>query len=241
MQASLQPAYLLHRRPYRESSQLLELFTAEHGRVGVVARGLRRRSRGGSPGALLQPFSPLLVGLVGRGELKTLAGVESGGGLAPLRGDALLSGLYVNELLVRLLHRDDPQPAVFASYATVLGALADAAPVEPALRRFEGELLEALGYAFALDHDALAGTPVEATRRYIFEPGVGLRAQRPGAAGTSFAGEDLLRAAAGDFTGSAGRAAKGILRSALRELLGERPLRSRQLFLRRRERSREGS
>ena len=240
MQASLQPAYLLHRRPYRESSQLLELLTAEYGRIGAVARGLRRRSRGGSPGALLQPFSPLLVGLAGRGELKTLAGVETGGGLAPLRGDALLSGLYVNELLVRLLHRDDPQPGIFASYAVVLGALAGGDPVEPALRRFECELLEALGYAFAFDRDAGAGVAVAPSGRYLFEPGVGLCAPRPGAGGTSFAGADLLRAAAGDFTGSAGKAAKGVLRSALGELLGERPLRSRQLFLRRRERGGEG-
>ena len=241
MRESLQPAYLLHRRPYRESSQLLELLTAAHGRVGVVARGLRRRARGGSPGALLQPFSPLLVGLAGRGELRTLAGVETGGGLAPLRGDALLSGLYVNELLVRLLPRDDPQPAVFASYAAVLAALADGDPIEPALRRFECGLLEALGYAVAFDRDARAGVAVEPSGLYRYEPGVGLCAPPPGAggaafAGATFAGADLLRAAAGDFTGSAGKAAKGVLRNALGELLGERPLRSRQLFLRHRQR-----
>jgi DNA repair protein RecO (recombination protein O) len=240
LRENLQPAYLLHRRPYRESSQLLELLTAQYGRVGAVARGLRRRSRGGSPGALLQPFSPLLVGLVGRGELKNLAGVETGGGLAPLQGDALLSGLYVNELLVRLLHRDDPQPGIFASYAAVLAALAGGEPIEPALRRFECELLEALGYAFAFDRDARGGRPVEAAGRYVFEPGVGLYAQPPGAGGSTFAGADLLRVATGDFGDSAGRAAKGVLRSALGELLGERPLRSRQLFLRRRERGGQG-
>lgn len=236
MQASLQPAYLLHRRPYRESSQLLELLTADLGRVGAVARGLRRRSRGGSAGAILQPFAPLLISLGGRGELRTLTAVEPGGGVPLLRGDALLSGFYLNELLVRLLHRDDPQGGIFRAYALALAELAAGEPIEPALRRFECLLLEELGYAFAFDRDAGSGEAVRADRGYAFEPGLGLRLPRRDEGGAVFPGEALLRVARGDFDGSAGPVAKRLLRRALAELLGEHPLRSRQLFLRQRER-----
>lgn len=234
MRARLQPAYLLHRRPYRESSQLLELLTVEHGRVGALARGLRRRSRGGAAGALLQPFAPLLVSLRGRGELKSLSAVETAGGLLPLRGDALLSAFYVNELLMRLLQREEAQPAIFRAYALALGALADGDEIEPVLRRFECLLLRELGYGFAFDRDAVSGERVRPEGRYRFEPGLGLRPAPLGDASGSVSGEHLLRIAADDFGDGAGRVAKRLLRRALAELLGGRPLSSRQLFLRRR-------
>lgn len=245
MRITLQPAYLLHRRPFRDSSQLLEVLTAEYGRLGLVARGVRRRSRGGSTASLLQPFAPLLLSFSGTGELKTLTGIEAGGGIAPLRGDALLSGFYVNELAVRLLHRDDPQPEVFAAYAVALASLADGTAIETALRIFEFSLLEALGYRVELGVDAADGHAIEDDVCYLYRPGLGLFPQ--GASGVAeaatgvtdvYAGADLLAMARGDFRGSAGQAAKRLARVTLAELLGGRPLRSRELFRRQRARGR---
>jgi DNA repair protein RecO (recombination protein O) len=239
MRVLLQPAYLLHRRPYRDSSQLLEVLCADYGRVGLVARGTRRRSRGGASGALLQPFYPLLLSFSGTGELRSLTGVETGGGIAALRGNALLSGFYLNELLVRLLHRDDPQPEVFRAYALALAELAGSdvadADIESSLRRFEFQLLEALGYRVELDVDAEYGEPIDVRGHYRFHPGAGLQRDAGGVAEAGiYAGEDLLAVSRGDFKGRAGRVAKALTRTALAPLLGDRPLRSRELFRARR-------
>lgn len=243
MRISLQPAYLLHRRPFRDSSQLLEVLTAEYGRIGLVARGIRRRSRGGSSGSLLQPFAPLLLSFTGSGELKTLTGIEAGGGIAPLRGDALLSGFYLNELAVRLLHRDDPQRDIFGAYALALAALADGSAIEEALRAFEFRLLEALGYRLELDVDAAGGGAIDDALQYAFHPGAGLFTQTDQgvAEGHSglYAGADLRAVARGDYSGRAGRAAKRLARAALADLLGGRPLRSRELFRQQRQRARD--
>ena len=116
MRVALQPAYVLHSRPYRDSSALVEMFTAEHGRLSLVARGARNRGRKGSLSSLLQPFIPLLISFSGRAELKTLGKLEAAGGGRTLRGERLYSGLYMNELLVRLLHRQDAHPRLFAAY-----------------------------------------------------------------------------------------------------------------------------
>lgn len=244
MRITLQPAYLLHRRPYRDSSQLLEVLTAEYGRLGLVARGVRRKTRGGSSAALLQPFAPLLLSFSGGGELKTLTGIEAGGGIASLRADALLSGFYLNELAVRLLHRDDPQPDVFAAYAVALAALADGTSIEASLRTFEFSLLDALGYRVDLASDAERGDSIANDGHYAYAPGVGLVAQRASDVSESaagiYAGADLLAVARGDYRGSAGQAAKRLTRAALAELLGGRPLRSRELFRQHRRRARDG-
>lgn len=241
MRVTLQPAYLLHRRPFRDSSQLLDVLTPEYGRLGLVARGVRRRSRGGSSGSLLQPFSPLLLSFMGGGELKTLTAIEAGGGIAPLRGDALLSGFYLNELAVRLLHRDDPQPDIFVAYAVALAALADGTALENALRAFEFSLLDALGYRIELLVDGDNGSAVEEEALYSYLPGTGLMpmAMSPVAAAPAalYRGSDLLAVARGDYRGSAGLTAKRLARSALADLLGGRPLRSRELFLQRRQRA----
>ena len=123
MRVNLQPAYVLHSRPYRDSSALLEVLTPEHGRISLVARGVRNRSRRGSGAAQLQPFVPLLLSFTGRGELKTLTAKETVGAAISLRGERMFSGLYINELLVRLLHRHDPHPQLFALYGQTLEAL----------------------------------------------------------------------------------------------------------------------
>jgi DNA repair protein RecO (recombination protein O) len=232
MRVNLQPAYVLHSRPYRDSSALLDVFSAEHGRVSMVARGTRRQSRRGSGAALLQPFIPLLLSFAGRLELKTLVATEAAQGFFALRGERLFSGLYMNELLVRLLHRNDPHPALFAAYDQALKALAGSAEVDTVLRQFELTLLDELGYSFDLAVDGFTGQPVRATLWYRYDPGFGLVATgAPGDSATVvFCGADLLAMSTGDFSGPVRRTAKGLLREALAVHLGGEPLRSRELF-----------
>ena len=229
----LQPAYLLHRRPFRDSSQLLELFTLDHGRLPLIARGTSRRRRGGALGALLQPLRPLLVSFSGRGELATLAAVEPGGMLRTPQGERLFSALYLNELLSRLLHRHEAHPRLFADYAAALEALGGDDPVPPLLRHFELRLLEELGYAVDLRIDASSGAVLEPAAHYRVELQQGLvpvsadAAQRPE---SCFPGGDLLAIADGQVDGSYARSALRLTRELLAPYLGDAPLRSRELL-----------
>lgn len=218
-------AYLLHARPYRETSLLLDVFTAEDGRCGAVMRaGRRARSQP-------QLFQPLLASLQGAGELRSVRVLEPAGPRLVLTGKALFSGFYLNELLSRLLPRDDVPPGLFVGYATTLGQLADGAPVEVLLRQFEATLLEALGYGIDYRHDADSGAPVCSGKHYGFHPERGLCHVAPG--GQGWDGSVLLRIAVGPSPEDADAwyAMKQIHRRALARLLGPRPLKSRELFL----------
>lgn len=229
MSVALSPAYVLHSRPYRDSSALVDLLTLHHGLQRVVWRGARGQRRKLSP----QPFVPLLVGLLGRSELKTLTQAEVAGQFALLQGEKLFSGMYLNELLVRLLASGDPQPLLFAAYQQVLEQLAQNAPLEPTLRRFEWQLLDVLGYGFSLSTDA-QGQPLDPQQGYVWHAGAGLqRVQDPLLSGAGLAGYALLAMAADDWTATTTlRAAKLLMRQALAVHLGDRPLVSRQLFAR---------
>lgn len=226
------PAFVLHSRPYRESSALVDFLTPG-GRLRAVLRGAR-----GKAGSLARPFVPLEVELRGRGELKNVARLEPGGAACWLDGNALFSGLYVNELLVRLLPAEDAHPQLFEYYQATLAALAAKRPLEPLLRAFEWCLLGELGYGFALDVD-LAGKPVEPTQLYRLLPDAGLEPValfQPGL----FLGEHLLAMAQVDWnTPGALAAAKRLMRQALAPHLGGRPLVSRELFINLKESARD--
>lgn len=232
--SALRAAYVLHQRPYRNTSLLVEAMTAEHGRVGLVARGVRGRK--GTAAALLQPFRPLLMSWQGRGELKTLTAVEAA---APARvpgGRSLFAAYYCNELVLRLCQRGGAEPAAFAAYARALdGLVADAAP-ERALRVFELDLLEALGYAPPIDLIAATGEPVAADAEYDFITETGpLPAQgpRPVPSAVRVRGSDLLAMARREIDDPAvQRSARAILQAAIEPLLGNRPLRTRQVYRR---------
>lgn len=221
----LSPAYVLHSRPYRDTSALVDLLTLHEGVQRVVWRGARGSRKGSGP----QLFVPLMVALAGRSELKTLASAETAGNYVLLQGDHLFSGLYLNELLVRLLRPADPQPLLFAAYQSALEALGASAGVEPVLRRFEWQLLDVLGYGFSLTVDAL-GQPIDPQARYVWQADQGLsRIEMPPGAG--FPGSALLNIAADDWNDPATlRAAKLLMRQALSVHLGDKPLMSRQLF-----------
>lgn len=211
---------------------MLEVLTAEYGRISLVARGARRRSRGGSGSALLQPFIPLLLSFSGRTELKTLTATEAVGKVFMLRGERMFSGMYVNELLVRLLHQHDAHPQLFAAYARTLQALAGNEVLDTVLRHFELTLLHELGYSFELTVDGASGAPVREDLWYHYHPDFGMVARGDAAdqSGPAFAGSDLLTMAGGELGGRVRLTARQLLRQALATHLGDTPLRSRDLF-----------
>ena len=161
-----QPGYILHRRPFRDSSQILDIVTLEHGKVAVVARG----SRGSKSrlAGVLRPFLPLKVSWVSKSDLGTLTGAEAAGPPAGMVGDAMLSAYYVNELLLLFLHRHDPQPEIYALYEEVIRALVSSASVAASLRSFELEFLSLLGYAVNLNHEYGSHDPLDAARNYEY-------------------------------------------------------------------------
>ena len=146
MRVQLQPAFVLHTRHYRDSSLLLDVFTAQCGRISLVAKGARRPVRGRANAAILQPFIPLLLSFSGRSELKTLTGSEVAGQTQALKGDRLFSGIYLNELMIRLLHQQDAHPSLFVAYGNAVASLGSAESMDDVLRRFEFSLLQELGY-----------------------------------------------------------------------------------------------
>ena len=168
---ALAQAYVLHHRPYRDTSRILEVWTRDYGRLSVFARGVRGGHSRLAP--VLQPFAPLLLSWAGRGEAPTLSGAEPGGSPQPLPPGRAMSGFYLNELVLKLTTRHDPMPALFDDYHAAIECLKSAAAVEPGLRVFEKRLLDALGYGVNLLEESAGGRPVEAGSYYHFKPTLG--------------------------------------------------------------------
>lgn len=231
----LQPAWVLHTRPYQNSSLLVDFLSLDYGRLRAVARGARRA--GSRTRALLQPFHPLLITLAGRHELKTLTAVESSHGALSLQGTRLFSGLYLNELLVRLLLCQEAHGDLYRSYQQAIIALSTERDVASTLRRFELALLETLGYGLNLEVDCRTGEPITAQGHYLFLEDEGFeRVAHSGHVSSpdqvTFTGAELCALRHCDFTQAAhGRAAVRLTRLALQRLLGDKPLASRELFL----------
>lgn len=228
-QVLLERGFVLHQRPYRDSSQLLECMTAAHGRIGLVARGSRRAAT--RQRALLQPFAPLKISWVRRGELGRLTHVEDDGPSYALEGQRLLAAFYLNELLLRLTARGDPNGDAFSCYSRCLAQLGEA-PVARTLRVFELDLLIALGYGVELGSESSSGEPLRADSSYVYELELGIR--RVDIADSDadvYSGRDLisLRDRALDDDASL-RTAQRLLGRVLRAHLGERPLQSRRVL-----------
>ena len=228
-----QAAFVLHTYPYRETSLIVEAFTAQAGRVAMVARGAKRPKselRG-----VLQAFQPLTLAWAGTGELKTLVRAEWRGGLPLPGGAALLCGFYLNELLLKLLPREDPHPALWNDYASTLEALTERArPPEQAatLRRFEVRLLAELGYALPLTHDVDTGAPIDAAERYhyAFERGPLRLAAEPRAAWPVVRGATLIALSTERYPDAEVAAeAKRLMRRMLDHYLEERRIFSRRV------------
>ena len=231
-----QPAYVLHSRPWRETSVIADLFTLNQGRVSVIVHGARI-PQGKQPAkrALVQPFTPLMVSFTGRGELRTSVQFDGAGPPLAIVGNCLYSGLYVNELLLNLLAADDPHPNLFAYYQALLNELVDNPVIEQCLRPFEVHLMDELGYHMVLDKDYITGKVVVSDASYQLHPlqGVCLKqipqGERNGA--PSISGKVLLQLAAGQYTDrECLKVAKYMARVNLDQLLGGKPLQSRNLF-----------
>jgi len=230
MRIQLTPAYLLHQRPYRESSALLEVFTESHGRVGLVARGVRSpksRQRGE-----LQPFRSLRLSWNARGELGTLTAVEADGPLHSFKGTVLYSAFYLNELLLRLLARYDPHPGLYRAYQAGLQNFARGLELEPVLRVFEKRLLQELGYGLPLDYEIEMGAPVQPELYYDYQLESGpVITSGEAAQGFIFKGSSLLALSQERLiTAEVLRDARRLMRAALNLYLGNKPLKSRELF-----------
>lgn len=225
-------AYLLHTHPFSESSLILEIFARDYGRLALLARGARR-PRSQLRGVLLA-FQPLRLSWFGGGEVKTLARAEWQGGLPFLTGRALLIGYYLNELILRLLPREDAHPALFDAYAATLAQVAGApaiVDVAPELRRFEKTLLGEIGYAPRLVED-VDGQPIAAERLYCYQPERGAIPAEAGMPGVTIRGSTLLALAEDRLQGGRELAeAKQLMRVLIQHLLGGQPLRTRRVFI----------
>jgi DNA repair protein RecO (recombination protein O) len=230
---SASTAFVLHSIPWRETSQIVELFSAEHGRIPLVAKGARR-PRSALRG-LLQPFQPLRVTWFGAGELRTLKQAEWQGGVPLLKGSALFCGFYLNELLLRLLVRDDPHQNLFELYQQALVQLATHAPFEPVLRAFEVNLLRELGYALQLTHEADGRCPIDPEAHYTYAVELGpvrLTQQVAQSSNTvQFIGKTLLDMARGHYENiSTLNQSKQLMRVLLGHYLGGQDLHSRRII-----------
>ena len=225
----LEPGYILHHYPYRDTSLLLEVFTKDHGRLGLVARGARGPANRQRPS--LQSFRPLLVSWSSRGELGTLTGCESNGPVITLEGTALFSGFYLNELLMRLLLRQDPHAGLFHCYEQTLKGLGVEGG-QRSLRLFEKKLLEELGYGLQLEHDVQGHQPLVADGAYEFRLEHGpVAVPRSHSGALCFSGKSLISLQRGELSDAESlRDAKRLMRAALNLYLGERPLKTREVM-----------
>lgn len=226
-----EPGFILHTWPFKETSLVAEAFTLHHGRVALIARGARR-PRSATRG-LIQPFTALSLSWFGRQELRTLHAVEWLGGFAPPQGDALMSGFYLNELLMKLLPRDDPHEVLFGHYQDALRQLGeDHLALEVVLRRFEARLLAEIGYAATFSHQAGTGEPVDAASNYVFQAERGPYPYSEDRAGVPVSGQTLLDMAGDRFDSAQTLGeAKRLMRYLIAHHLGGKPLYTRQLLL----------
>lgn len=227
-----QPGYVLHSYPYRETSLIVEVFTREYGRLSLLAKGAKRPHS--SLRAVLHTFQPLLLGWTGKAELRTLTQAEWLGGLLPLGGDALLSGFYANELLLRFLPRDDAHRRLFDHYTLTLTRLAHGEPLQHTLRAFERVLLSETGFGLAFENTDAGRRPFEPQADYVFEPERGWRSPRAGdpAAWPIVLGQTLIDLAREDFGNPrSALQSRNLMRFLLQYHLGGQPLNTRQILL----------
>ena len=225
------PGYLLHTYPYRETSLVAEIYVREKGRVAVIARGARR-PRSALRGVLMA-FQPLMLSWSGKAELKTLHKAEWQGGYAPLRGLSLICGFYLNELLLKLLPREDPHEQLFEAYAAALAQLPAAQDHAAVLRRFERVLLQELGYGLVFDREVISGGPcvAEALYRYVPDRGPVAATKTSEQSGVELAGQTLMNMAADQYTDPRTvQQSKVLMRSLINHCLGNQTLHTRQLL-----------
>ncbi len=225
-----EPAFVLHSYPYKETSLIVEAFTRHRGRVGLLARGARR-PRSAMRGNLLA-FHPLRLSWSASAELGTLLAVEWVGGQAALAGMRLMCGFYINELLLKLLPREDAHEALFDAYAGSVARLGAREDHSAVMRGFERKLLTELGYAPLLERDAGSGQPVEPARRYVYDPERGpLAANGDAGQALTVGGQTLLDMARDDYARAETRdEARRLMRWLIAARLSGQPLHTREVL-----------
>lgn len=228
---TLEPAFILHSRPYSNTSLIVDLLTQNHGRQSALARsarGVKSRYKG-----QLQSFTPMLVSFSGRKELKSLGQVELNGMPFHLQGNALMCGFYLNELIVRLLEREDPYPSVFEDYQHALLALTQSKNLSVILRCFEKRFLQALGYGIPLYYEAQTHALIQSDLQYQYIPMRGfLRCEVAAEGVLLMRGDSIIALAQECFTQEYQlQEAKRLMRFVLQRHLGAKPLKSRELLL----------
>jgi DNA repair protein RecO (recombination protein O) len=230
MRVSLEESFILHTRPFRDTSLLLNIFSKNHGHLMLLARGAK--SHKSRLRAILTPFIPLIISWSGKTELPTASKIEPSGVAPFLSGNALLCGMYLNELLVRLLHRFDPHPNLYTHYSKTLHALATEDNLPPILRSFEKTLLNEIGYGLQFDKD-INGEAIESNAQYYFDFGHGFRKITTALPnqGNIFSGKSILALHNAQFTSTTELiAAEKILSIAINSQLGGRILKSKELM-----------
>jgi DNA repair protein RecO (recombination protein O) len=231
--AEQEPGFVLHAYPYKETSLIVEVFSRRYGRIGLLARGARR-PRSAMRGVLLA-FHPLNLTWTLSAELGTLISAEWGGGQASLEGIGLMCGFYLNELLLRLLPREDPHEALYDAYARALGRLAERGPEAQAqsatLRGFERRMLAELGYAPVLDRDATNGGAIAPEKRYAYEAERGPVETTRANGDSVISGRTLLDMAADNYTDARTRdEARRLMRALIAERLAGQSLHTRAVL-----------
>lgn len=225
-----QPAFVLHSYPYKETSLIVDMLTRDYGRVALIAKGAKRphsQLRG-----VLQTFQPLSASWTGKNELRTLTDAEWVGGMLPLEKTALLCGFYLNELLVKLLARDDAHPALFNHYVSTLNQLAHNEPAPIVLRKFERALLKETGVAADLTHCTGTRQKVKAGQVYVVDPERGPRPEQADDLWPRVHGKTLLDMEREDYHDTATQAqSKQLMRFLLAHHLGGAPLNTRQILI----------
>jgi len=227
----LQAGFVLHSRPWRETSLLVDVFTENHGKIGLCARGVRGKKSAKS--SMLQPLTPILLCWTGRGELQTLTKIELAAPAIKLFGSALYSVFYINELMVRLLHKHDPHPELYYHYQQTLEQLANSEYLERTLRKFELLLLNVIGYGLTLSTDN-NGEAILGQNNYLLDvDGLFQLVENSAKHTRQFKGSHIISMAENDWQHpEVLKDAKRLLRLSLQPLLGDKPLQSRKLFRR---------
>ena len=230
MRKTLEPAFLIHTRPYRETSVIAQWFTRNHGRVTSVVRGARGKQKRRNSKPHLLPFCEYQISWYGTGEMVTTTSWESLSNVW-FNGKQLTIGLYINELIMRLFTQGDAHPSFYAQYTLMLRALESKSIIQPLIRQFELLLLKELGYEVVLNQEAISGRPIEIGQSYRFEPDIGFVKAKDGGHEDNYPGSLLLNMAENNSLSRVElKMAKRLTREALTPHVGSKPLTSRDLL-----------
>lgn len=230
MKVELDSCFILHHRPYRETSLILDVFSKENGRLSLVAKGARRNKK--TPSNVLQSGRKLNISWFIRGEMGTLTAIESAGPAYKLSGRRMISCFYMNELLIRMLHKHEAHPELFLQYENSMTALSSNGDEDRVLRLFEKHLLKSLGYGLVLDHEIASGEAVRSDHRYYYQPDYGPVTNKPVNVGSiTISGRTLIALQdENSWDDEISKEAKQLFRAILDMYIGDRPLGSRTLY-----------